>query len=96
MRPGTAIEISKAVTKAMNTHLPFPIDRLRGAAIISEEAGEIMKDALEYTRPGRASEEILRQMRREILDTAAACVLMLESIDDYMVKEHMRVKGIGE
>ena len=59
----------------------WPNDPLHAAAILHEEAGELMKAVLEHTyEPYKSSRE---DVRKEAIQTAAMCFRFLASFDRY-------------
>lgn len=77
-------EIANEIRIAVDIHPNYPTDPLRRVALICEESGEALKEALDLTRPtdevlASFSESAVVQfnMRREVVQTAAMAVKML-------------------
>ena len=66
------IELNKAIKK----HPNFPKDINKQTAIVSEEAGEVVKAVLHYQDENGSLEDV----RKELLHTAAMCIRMLENL----------------
>lgn len=60
-------------------HPNFPIDPLRRAALMCEEAGEALKEALNLTRGDPTRREPLRH---EVVQTAAMAIKLLQAMDE--------------
>lgn len=88
-RQEVTIEVYDEIDRACSIHprsQPGKCDPVRSAAIIGEEAGEILKAALDLTRPVMMGNKrvtdpaiLLMRMRTEILQTAAMCHLWLQN-----------------
>jgi hypothetical protein len=83
-------DIYEEIVRSCEKHPQYPRDPLRRVAIMVEEAGEALKDAVDLTRPINVAghpdyvayvESELKQkrkdMRRELVQTAAMCVKAL-------------------
>ncbi len=66
--------INKEVARARKVNGRLPSDLIYRAAIVIEEAGELIKAALKLRYEGGSIEQI----REEALHTAATCVRLLE------------------
>ena len=69
-------EIQQELEHAEMKHPDFPSDIFRQVAIINEEAGEITKAVLDYYYENGSFEDIKRELRQ----TAAVCMRMLEAL----------------
>ena len=58
----------------------FPTDLLRGTCIVMEEAGELMKATLDWTRDSSASVGGLDQVYDEAKQVAATAIRLMERI----------------
>lgn len=70
-------EIDKEYIRAENKHPDFPNDIFIQLAIMQEEAGEVTKAVLHYSYEGGS----LQDIKDELIQTAAMCVRMLESLN---------------
>ena len=70
-------EVDAELQKAKRKHHDYPTDMFRQVAIMNEDAGEVTKDVLHFYYEGGTIEEV----RKELIQTAAMCVRMLEYID---------------
>jgi hypothetical protein len=70
-------EILKELHQAKQKWPRYYSDVIHAAAIIGEEAGEILKAALDYTYDNGAIEDV----EKETIQTAAMCIRLLENID---------------
>ncbi len=68
--------IEKELKNAKEKHPEFPDDVFKQLAIMQEEAGEVTKAVLQY----RYENGSLDDIRKELIQTAAMCVRMLEYI----------------
>lgn len=66
--------IEKEVVRARKVNGRLPSDLVYRAAIVAEEAGELVKAALQHRYEGGKIERI----QKEALHTAATCVRVLE------------------
>lgn len=80
--------ISTELERALEKHPVTPKDPLRRTAIICEEAGEALREAVDLTRPpqGETSHpgtytEIRERLRHEIIQTGAMAFRMLLAMD---------------
>ena len=67
------VELSRAEEK----HPDYPVCEFRQVAIINEEAGEITKAVLHYYYENGSLEHI----KKELIQTAAMCMRMLENME---------------
>ena len=78
-----------------NAHRPVPPDPLRRAAIVAEEAGEVIKAALDFTR-GNATmrdgaDRIRGELVKELVQTASTAIRVLVAMKEeegYWEKRH--------
>lgn len=83
MKAAQVATLMAYITQAKATHGPFPIDLVRGAAIVGEEAGEVIKAALDVTRSkGTMSARGIGDLRKELYQTACAAMEMVEVLDE--------------
>jgi len=75
MKRKTLKLINKEVVRAQKVNGALPSDFVYQAAIVAEEAGELVKAALKLRYEGGTVEQI----RKEALHTAATCVRLLEA-----------------
>lgn len=66
--------IEAELQRAKRKHPEYPDNVFKQVAIISEEAGEVAKVALQYHDEGGS----LDNLRAELIQTAAMCMRMLE------------------
>lgn len=79
------LDLGKALVDVMtevmrNTHRPYPNDPLRRVALVGEEFGEALKDALDLTRPSaplNGKAEIRHHLMVELTHTAAVATRAL-------------------
>lgn len=68
--------IISEVFRAEAKHPNWPDDPIHQAAIVNEEAGELIRAALQYQYEGGSREEI----RKEAIQTAATCIRLLKNL----------------
>ena len=68
--------IDKELKRAEKIHPSWPEDLLHQVAIMNEEAGEVTKAVLHY----HYEKGSLREIREELIQTAAMCVRMLNNL----------------
>jgi len=85
----TAIDrIFKELRKAEKKFPGFPRDVVHCAGILVEEAGEVMKSALDY-HYGRSGDQ--EELRKEIAQTGAMAIrFLLRMLDSGYYPEHKR------
>ena len=71
-------EILIELQRAESRHRVFPIDIIRQVAIMSEESGEVVRAANQFDNEGGSLEDV----RKELIQTAAACIRVIENLDD--------------
>lgn len=71
-------EVREELESAKLKHPQFPLDIIHGAAVIVEEAGEIVKASLQWTYEDGKMIEVYQ----ETLQTAAMCFRLLENISN--------------
>lgn len=89
MKPAQVSTLMAYISQAKATHGPFPTDIVRGAAIVGEEAGEVLKAALDVTRTGAKdgkggmtiTDRGIGDLRKELYQTACAAMEMVEMLD---------------
>jgi hypothetical protein len=75
-------EVDAEVTLARAMHRPFPSsDPVRCSALLSEECGEVASEALALTRPGENVVSRQVNLRAEVLQVMAVCMMWMEAID---------------
>ena len=79
----TLIEIMSEVERAENKFPVWPTCNVKRAAIILEEAGELIREA-NLLDKGKGS---VINLRTEIIQTAAMCIRMLKFLKDDQLKE---------
>lgn len=75
--------IAEHVLYAEKKHPGWPDDQIHAVGIITEEVGEAMKEAIDYTyfTDGRIEQAvILEKLERELFQSAAVCVRALIAI----------------
>ena len=72
------IVIDIELKRAEKKHPNFPADMFRQVAIMNEEAGEVTKAVLHYHYENGGLENI----KKELIQTAAMCVRMLDALKD--------------
>jgi len=70
------LEIAEELEKAEVMHPDWPTDIVYALAIMIEEAGEAMRAAVQYELEGGD----LRQVRNELIQTAAMCIRAIEHL----------------
>lgn len=77
-------EIEKEVRKAKKAYPNWPDHPAAQAGIVVEEAGELMKAALEFKyekgKKGRTADDQIERMREEAIQTAAMAIRFLENL----------------
>jgi len=66
-------ELLTELARAEKKHPKFPIDPVHASSVLNEEAGELVKAALEYTYEGADFDE----MRKEAIQTGAMAIRFL-------------------
>lgn len=74
--------ILSELAQARAKHPQWPVDVIHAAAILAEEAGEVVKAALDMTYDGVSVEEV----RTELAQTGAMCIRMLVNLHNNEVK----------
>lgn len=70
--------IHRELRKAEKKHPDWPVDNLfEQVAILSEEAGEVAKAALDY-KNGRVP---IKELKEELMQTAAMCMRLLKNLN---------------
>jgi hypothetical protein len=72
-------KILSELARAKTIWPKWPDDPIHAAAVIAEEAGEIVKAALDFTY----SSGPLADMEAEAIQTAAMCIRFLENLNMY-------------
>ena len=86
------------MARAEDIHGPYPEDILRGAAIMCEEAGEVLEQALDFTRVKKRNfpmtEDILgiTLLRTEVVQTIVCGLNYLYNIEENLnkIEEELR------
>lgn len=76
-------EVCQEILRAEKKFPGWPADTVHGAAIVAEEAGEAVKAALDF-HYGRGDE---RQLRKELIHTAAMAMRFLKNFDVTILKK---------
>lgn len=80
-RPLALAASMAALERASTKHPLWPTDPIHAAAILAEEVGELQREVLQLSyEPGKGSPD---RVREEALDTAAAALRFLISLDSY-------------
>jgi NTP pyrophosphatase (non-canonical NTP hydrolase) len=83
--PETAIldDILKELKRAKKKHPNWPDHIVARAAIVGEEAGELIRAALifKYEWSEDQNAEQINEMRKEAIHTAATCIRFLETLN---------------
>ena len=74
MKQETLSLIEQEIYRAKKKNGGLPKDKIHQAAIVVEEAGELIRAALNYRYEGGT----IKQIRKEAVHTAATCVRLLE------------------
>jgi NTP pyrophosphatase (non-canonical NTP hydrolase) len=69
-------DIMMELGRAEEEHPDWPEDMVHKAAIVVEEAGELLRAALQYTDEGGSIEDV----RMECIQTAAMCIRFLNNL----------------
>jgi hypothetical protein len=67
---------------ALRLHGNLTQDPIRCSAILTEELGEVTREALALTRPEGGLRETREKMRREIAQLVSVGILWLENLED--------------
>lgn len=83
MTPDVFMQITREIQRARSIHKPLPVgDVVRSAALLAEEAGEVVKAALDLTRmqPDDRAGRMLKlyQLRSEVVHAAAVAAMWLD------------------
>lgn len=90
-------EILEEMRKAKSKHPTWPMDAVSRAAIVAEEAGEVIREA-NHIREGHGDPQALRL---ELVQTAGVCVRMINVMDSEkhnaipVFDQGAKVKGQG-
>lgn len=71
------IEVLSEIASAKTKHPEWPADHVSRAAIVSEEAGEVIREA-NHLREGKGD---VRLLRSELIQTAGVCLRMIAIMD---------------
>lgn len=104
-RQDVTLEVYDEMERACSKHphsQPGKRDPIRSAALVGEEAGEILKAALDLTRPALHKNKqldntiLLARLRNEIVQTAAMCHLWLQNFEETInhVNQGKEVEGL--
>jgi len=74
--------IDDELDRAIAQHPDWPNDLIHGAAIVAEEAGELVQAALQTVYDCIDLEADYERMRKEAIQTAAMAVRFLENLVD--------------
>jgi NTP pyrophosphatase (non-canonical NTP hydrolase) len=91
------IEILNEIRHAVVKHPTWPRDAVSRAAIVAEEAGEVIREA-NHIREGHGD---VKALRLELIQTAGTCIRMLNIMDSEkhtaipVFEQGARVKGKG-
>lgn len=81
---GILDEILKELKRAKKKHPQWPDHIVARAAIVGEEAGELIRASLNYkyekAETGPDQELQIEEMRKEAIQTAAICIRFIESL----------------
>ena len=69
-------DIDRELNRAKEIHPDFPDDMFRQVTIMNEEAGEVNKAVLHY----HYEDGCITDVRKELIQTAAMCMRMLENL----------------
>lgn len=72
------IEILTEMRRATEKHPVWPVSPVERAAIIAEEAGEVIREA-NHIREGNGD---IKALRMELIQTAATCIRMINIMDE--------------
>lgn len=75
----TLVAIATEMARADQLHGPLSTDPVRAAAILGEEAGEVLAAALGVTR--QPPEDTESHLREELVQVAATAIRMLETLN---------------
>lgn len=83
-QPSILDEILKELKRAKKKHPHWPDHIVARAAIVSEEAGELVRASLNYKYEGKPENRpaCLKEMEKEAIQTAATCIRFLENLKD--------------
>lgn len=78
--------VMQEINRSCAKHPRYPADPLRRTAIMVEEAGEAIKDALDLTRSRvvtsmREDDDLRTRLRHEVVQTAAMAIKMLVAMN---------------
>lgn len=81
-------DVIKELKRAKRKHPNWPDHIAARAGIVCEEAGELMKASLEFKyekgKYGKSRQEMIDEMRKEAVHTAATALRFIEDLDhDY-------------
>ena len=85
INPNVLSAIESELDRAEGIHPDYPTDPVRRAAILAEEAGEVVRAALDLTRPhkrmGYTAAGLTQKMYKEAVHTAAMAVRLLNAME---------------
>jgi NTP pyrophosphatase (non-canonical NTP hydrolase) len=73
-------DILKELKRAKKKHPNWPDHIVARAAIVGEEAGELIRASLNYKYEKSNAEDQLKEMQKEAVQTAATAIRFLESL----------------
>lgn len=74
-------EIDRELQRAKKLFPQFPANIFEQTCIMMEEAGEVVKAANDFAHNRGDKSELLMLLKDEVIQTAAMCMRMLESIE---------------
>ena len=77
--PQIIMDIESELERGKLLHPNYPTDPLRRTAIMCEEAGEALREALDLTNPN-SSYNNKRDLRHETIQTAAMAIRLLQAM----------------
>jgi hypothetical protein len=73
-------DVEDELMKAMDKFPQWPSDMVHGAAVVAEEAGELVKACLEFSYEPQKHHDNLLRVRKEAIQTAAMAVRFLMNL----------------
>jgi hypothetical protein len=71
------------LNRAEKIHPNYPEDKIHGAAILGEEAGELLQAAIDYEYRNINHVDYIKRMKEEAIQTGAMAIRFLMNLDEF-------------